>query len=422
MKTVQFIILFQFMAFGVLLGQTKDHEVLLKGNAYVIEGEGGAAITPHGLQKWSNPASKIATYVYFNHPQTVHIRIKGEASAKANIAVMLDGKKRNVKLKASSFDKQVGKFKISQPGYHSITLQGIKKAHPEFAFIESIIIESADSLVFVDDFSDYWGRRGPSVHLKYPMPVNKQIEWFYNEVTVPEGNDVIGSYYMANGFGEGYFGIQCNSETERRVLFSVWSPYDTQDPKLIPDSLKIKLLRRGEDVHIGEFGNEGSGGQSYLRYNWKAGETYKFLTQIQPDGNGSTIYTAYFYAVEESRWRLVASFLRPEIDTYYTGAHSFLENFLTTQGYLTRRVNFANQWFRTTDGEWIESTQAQFTYDATAHARARLDYQGGYKSDKNAFYLQNCGFFNTSTNYNSKFERVAENNPPVIDFKALEEL
>ncbi len=254
------------------------------------------------------------------------------------------------------------------------------------------------------------------------MPEEKQIEWFYNEVTVPEGNDVIGSYYMANGFGQGYFGMQCNSETERRILFSVWSPYDTQDPKLIPDSLKIKMLRRGEGVHIGEFGNEGSGGQSYLRYNWKAGETYKFLTQIHPDEKGSTIYTAYFYAADENRWRLIASFLRPEIDTYYTGAHSFLENFLTTQGYLTRKVNFSNQWFRTTDGEWIESTQSQFTYDATAHARARLDYQGGYEADKNAFYLQNCGFFSESTAYNSKFERVAESNPPVVDFKALEEL
>ena len=30
---------------------------------------------------------------------------------------------------------------------------------------------------------------------------------------------------MANGFGEGYFGIQVNGPNERRVLFSVWSPF-----------------------------------------------------------------------------------------------------------------------------------------------------------------------------------------------------
>lgn len=59
----------------------------------------------------------------------------------------------------------------------------------------------------------YWGRRGPSVHLSYPFADNIQAEWFYNEITVPVTQDVIGSYYMANGFGEGYFGIQVNSAT-----------------------------------------------------------------------------------------------------------------------------------------------------------------------------------------------------------------
>jgi hypothetical protein len=38
--------------------------------------------------------------------------------------------------------------------------------------------------------------------------LKQEIEWFYSELTVPEGSDVIGSYFMANGFSEGYFGIQ----------------------------------------------------------------------------------------------------------------------------------------------------------------------------------------------------------------------
>ena len=89
---------------------------------------------------------------------------------------------------------------------------------------------------------------------------------------------------MANGFKEGYFGIQVNSDKERRILFSIWSPFTTDDPKSIPDSLKIVLLNKGKNVYTGEFGNEGSGGQSYLRFNWKADVTYKFLTQIKPNG------------------------------------------------------------------------------------------------------------------------------------------
>jgi hypothetical protein len=94
-----------------------------------------------------------------------------------------------------------------------------------------------------------------------------------NEITVPAGNDPVGSYFMGNGFGEGYFGIQVNSAIERKVLFSVWSPFETDDPREIPDDKKIILLKKGKEVHAGEFGSEGSGGQSYLKYNWKAFDT-----------------------------------------------------------------------------------------------------------------------------------------------------
>src|SRR3546814_14463863 len=83
----------------------------------------------------------------------------------------------------------------------------------------------------------YWGRRGPSVHLNYELPPETNAELFYNEVTVPPNADVEGSFFMACGFGEGYFGFQVNSDTERRVLFSVWSPYKTDNPDDIPEEI-----------------------------------------------------------------------------------------------------------------------------------------------------------------------------------------
>lgn len=89
------------------------------------------------------------------------------------------------------------------------------------------------------------------------------------------GNDVIGSFFMVNG----YFGMQVNSSEERRILFSVWSPFEADDPASIPEEDRIKLLRKGVEVYPGEFGSEGSGGKSYLKQDWKAGSTYKFLLQ-----------------------------------------------------------------------------------------------------------------------------------------------
>lgn len=421
MNKVLFVLLLQCATWS-LFAQNKPYEVLLKANAYVTASPEGAKITGAGLENWTDEQSTVETFVYFHKPQTIQIKINGNAADKSKIELQLAEKKKKISLPKGSFSQSAGKFKIKKAGYHATKLKGIKKSAETFATVVSITIQADHEPTFVNDFSEYWGRRGPSVHLKYDMPHNEKVEWFYNEITVLEGNDVIGSYYMANGFGQGYFGIQCNSETERRILFSVWSPFDTQDPKLIPDSQKIKMLRRGEGVHIGEFGNEGSGGQSFLRYNWRSGLTYKFLTQIRPDGSGNTIYTAYFFAVDENRWRLIASFLRPETDVHYTGAHSFLENFLTEQGYITRQVHFSNQWFRTTGGEWIEADKAAFTFDETARKKARLDYQGGYHAASNTFYLQNCGFFSESTPYNTKFSREKNNRPPVIDFDALEDL
>lgn len=419
-KLTLFLLLF-FTVFN-LFPQGKTHEVPLKGNAYVTSSRQGGQITRWGLQNWSSENSVVETFVYFHQPQTVLIELKGKSDGDSKIELTVDGKKKMLKAKSGDFRISAGKFKIKKAGYVSLKLQGVTKTGCEFAEIESMFVHAGGELTFVNDFSEYWGRRGPSVHLKYNMPGDRKVEWFYNEITVPEGNDVIGSYYMANGFGQGYFGIQCNSEKERRVLFSVWSPFDTQDPKLIPDSLKIKMLRKGEGVTIGEFGNEGSGGQSFLRYDWNVALTYKFLTQVKPDGKGNTTYTSYFYAADENRWRLIASFLRPETDVHYTGAHSFLENFIPEQGYLTRKVLFSNQWFKTVDGEWIEADEATFTNDETARKRARLDYQGGYHSENNSFYLQNCGFFSDSTPYNAKFSREKKNVPPTIDFDALEEL
>ena len=248
--------------------------------------------------------------------------------------------------------------------------------------------------------------------------VGGDIEWFFSEITVPAGNDVIGSYYMANGFDGGYFGMQVNSPTERRVLFSVWSPFKTDDPKKIPEDQKIILLKKGKDVYTGEFGNEGSGGQSYLKYNWKAGNAYKFLLRGQPVTNNYTNYTAWFYAPEEGSWRLIASFSRPATNAYLKGLYSFLENFTPDTGNITRKAFYHNQWAQTSDQKWVPITKVQFTYDATAKKGYRLDYSGGVEDGK--FYLRNCGFFNDKTAFQSIFTTSVKTSPPVVDLSKLE--
>jgi hypothetical protein len=262
----------------------------------------------------------------------------------------------------------------------------------------------------------YWGRRGPSVHLGYSLPAEKEIEYAYGEVTVPEGEDALGSFFMANGFGEGYFGMQVNGPAERRVLFSVWSPFTTDDPAKVPEEDRVTLLRKGEGVRTGEFGNEGSGGQSFLVHPWKAGITYRFLTRVDPAGDGTTTYTSWFGEAES--WRLIASFRRPRTERHLTGFHSFLENFLDTTGNVGRRANYANQWVRDTEGTWHPIGTARFTADATASGGHRLDYAGGI--DGEGFFLRNCGFFSPPVKIGSVFTLDAPPaKRPLIDLEAL---
>ncbi len=392
--------------------------VELGGNSYVTVERSGAKIDHNrGLISWVDAKSVISTYFYMHEAGTFDLDI--EAQGHSEITVKCGDKAYNVKVDSDEFTRfGVGTFTVEKPGYVCVDLQGVSAASGNFGQVKALLVGAKGKMTYVHDFENYWGRRGPSVHMKYNLPA-EDVEWFYNEVTVPKEGETMSSYYMAAGFGEGYFGMQYNSGTERRVLFSLWSPYVTDKPGDIPEEYRIVLKKKGRDVYIGEFGNEGSGGQSYLRYNWTAGETYKFLMQVHPDGNGNTIYTAYFFATDDNEWRLIASFMRPKTDTWYTNSHSFLENFSPEQGYLTREVKFSNQWAHSVSGQWIRLKNATFTHDATASAGVRLDFAGGVL-DNGSFYLKMGGFFNETTKGYTNFISTYEGVKPDVDFDFLE--
>jgi hypothetical protein len=151
---------------------------------------------------------------------------------------------------------------------------------------------------------------------------------------------------------------------------------------------------------------------------WKAGTTYSFLLKGEPSVNKSTDYTAYFFAPEIGKWQLIASFKRPQTSNYLKSLYSFLENFRTETGYISRQGLYSNQWVCTKEGKWIEITRAKFTADATAKKESRLDYSGGVENG--AFFLKNCGFFNDKTEINSLFSREMTGKTPDVDLKGLE--
>lgn len=402
---------------AVLAQENKAFEIPVAGNAFEIGYKTGESTVGKNTVLIST-ATNNKTSVYFKVLGTgeLNIKIKGKTSAQqATLKASFLGKSKNLHFKNQELIVDLGRYIIKSPGYQHIDLSAVVGE----ISISHIIVNgtaTAAGMVYCNDPNYYyWARRGPSCHLAYQMPQTGNVSYYYNEVVVPEGEDIVGSYYMANGFAEGYFGIQVNSPTERRILFSVWSPFHTDDPNSIPEDQKIVLLKKGKNVNTGEFGNEGSGGQSFMRYNWKTGHPYKFLLKGVPDNQGNTVYTAWFFMPEANNWELIASFKRPKTDTYLKRFHSFLENFSPTQGYLTRQVHFNNQWVY--DGEWKKVNGAKLTVDATYQANQRVDATGG--KTRSGYFLKMGGFFNEIEKPGTVFNYENNQEAPKIDFSKL---
>ena len=421
----------------------KTWTVPVAGNAYLAEPDGGKRLfTRVGTMNLTDPGRVFSIYVRFDRPTTVGVSVRGRADQGAAKLVMRAGDQSlTTEIENQSFsESSLGEIKVARTGYQRFDCWLSPESKHSGIELSDLILEPSDDAVTLDFVKTntgnmfYWGRRGPSVHLRYEVPDKVDLRYCYSEVRVPKGKDTIGSFFMANGFGEGYFGFQVNGESERRILFSVWSPFRTDNPKDVPAADRIKLLAKGEGVRAGKFGNEGSGGQSYRIYPWKAGVTYRFLTEVIPQKGGSTRYTAWFGALPEQNvpeqdldgqfadalddWQLIASFQRPKTQTHLRGFHSFLENFSPAFGHIGRAALYGNVWVVDTEGSWFECTNARFSVDATGRGKHRFDFAGG--TDGDSFMLTNCGFFDRTTKPGQQFVRPSSGDrKPAIDFAKL---
>lgn len=429
--SISFILVLLFAAHAsaeTVLKPDSAIKVPVGGNGWLNRGA-KAVIGDRGLSGWSAKGDTLSVYVYMQAAGSLDISVRLLVPEGQSKLMLIAGKQRFIKTVGGKDTTVVdfGKIAVVKPCYRRLKLVGLFKTGAIFAAVSTFVLSGtalSKGAAYVKNNEGnyyYWGHRGPSVHLSYQVPAGTtgKVEWFYNEVTVKPGDDVIGSYFMADGFSVGYFGMQVNSATERRLLFSVWSPFSTDDKNKVPDSLKIKMLTKGAMVHSGEFGGEGSGGQSYLVFPWKAGKTYCFLMHAEPDTvTRTTIFTAYFKEKAESDWQPMASFRRPQTVTYLKGLHSFLENFEPDMGNVTRKVFFGNQWMVDDSGKWFPITDAVFTGDATANINYRKDYSGGVKG--NLFYLRNCGFFDDFTKLKTNLTRQSGSEKhPDIEWKLL---
>lgn len=353
---------------------------------------------------WSNSETHLVWYGLLRQQGELHIAVhltipQGE---QVTLAMKFDHQRSVPRTLSGNGSEQAvdfGSVEVNKTGKHTFDLTGIQHTGATFGSISSLQLSGPAAVNAL--FNTTSQRGAPSVHLTYVEPKDSQIEWFYNEVTVKK--DPISSYYEACGFTRGYFGIQVNSPTERRIIFSVWdSSSEHDDRDKVASQNRVELLAKGPDVFAGDFGHEGTGGHSHLVYPWKTGKTYRFLLHAQPDGS-TTVYTAYFYFPEKHDWGMIASFCAPKDGNYLHHLYSFNEDFDGANGQMERLADFSNQWVRTTDGQWHELTKAKFTHTGIGKYKERLDRGAGVAG--NRFYLINGGFIPQAIQYGDTIER-----------------
>ncbi len=243
-----------------------------------------------------------------------------------------------------------------------------------------------------------------SVHVAYTAPAATA---FYTEATIEKSAD--GTYFMAAGFRGGYFGIQEQGNGKKVVLFSVWDPTAGNDPKKVAEADRVKTLHKDDAVRVGRFGGEGTGGQSFLDYDWKVGDTYRFYVTVAADGPDRTAFSGYFYLADKKAWKHLVTFSTPTKTKTLEGLYSFVEDFKRNKVSATkvRKAAFGNGWVKTTKGEWVEITKARFTADANPVTNIDAGTEG------NHFFLATGGDTeNKTTKLKESMERKSTGKAP----------
>ncbi|MEQ9409927.1 MAG: DUF3472 domain-containing protein [Fuerstiella sp.] len=379
--------------------------------AYLEPDAGGARRSDRGITNWIDPETSVIWFGQLKSSgsleASVQLQLASESSSRLKLSI--GGQSKTVTVTGQG-DKTVsadfGAFEISQPGYHSFVLQHQNPAGQAGGNIQTLVLTG--EAVQQAHFNLKPRRNAASVHLMYPVDRELDVSAFYCEMTGLE--DPVWTYYMACGWHRGYFGMQVNSPTERRIIFSVWdSGNEAVDRARVADENRVTLVDKGPDVYSGDFGNEGTGGHSHLKFQWKTGEKQRFLVMAEPVSPTQTIYAGYYFRPDQQKWMLISSWKAPKEGGYMRGLYSFSENFVGRNGHLVRRARFGNQWIRTADGTWRELTTAKFSHDGTGRAD-RLDRFMGIEAGE--FFLSHGGFVDGHTDYGVPFERPPSGRSP----------
>jgi hypothetical protein len=213
-------------------------------------------------------------------------------------------------------------------------------------------------------------RAARSLHWGWPAP---EAEIFCNSMVIEQS--VRGSYFMACGWNTGYFGIQELGNGKKVIIFSVWDPTKGDDQNKVAIEERVECLFSDPEMRIKRFGGEGTGGQCMGDFDWKIGETNRFLVRAAPEET-KTAYSGFVYDNEKKKWRQLVTFRTLTGGQRLKGLYSFVEDFrrdYKSAGEI-RKARFADGWVKTAAGDWTALVRGRFTASgATWEARDSIN-------------------------------------------------
>ncbi len=380
--------------------------------AYLSPDADGARVSERsGITRWQDPNLKVEWFGEIKTPgkldAKVTLRLAAAETSKLRLTVA--GQSREATATGAGTNLvtlDFGSFEIKSPGYQRFALESLNPSGKSAGDLSALILDGPATKDAHFNLKER--RNAASVHLAYPVQRGTNVQALYCEVTAVE--DPLWTFYMATGWHRGYFGMQVNSPTERRIIFSVW---DSGNEAVSRDKVgaadRVTLVAKGEGVYSGDFGNEGTGGHSHLKFQWKTGEKQRFLVTAKPVDETHTVFSGYYFRPDKQEWMLISSWKAPKDGGWLRGLHSFSENFGGANGHMQRKALYGNQWLQTDTGEWIEITTASFSHDPTGKAD-RLDRFMGVENGQ--FFLSHGGFVEGFTKFGEKFNRPATSQPP----------
>jgi len=239
--------------------------------AYLEPDQGGARVSAKaGVTHWNDHQTSV---VWFGNLKqagalTAAVNLRLPTGRESKLALVVGDTTRELSFKGegdSTVRVDFGDFKIGKAGYTKFRLESRNTDANGNPDILSLVLNGPATKDA--HFNLKPRRNAASVHLAYPVDRDTKVSAFYCEMTGVE--DPVWTYYMACGWHRGYFGMQVNSETERRIIFSVWdSGGEAVDRKKVDSENRVTLIDKGEDVFSGDFGNEGTGRHCHLKFPW----------------------------------------------------------------------------------------------------------------------------------------------------------